>query len=54
MLPHGVHAGSKKVHAEGTYQAQMIVHGPQVVYDHAFILAFLSTPGAKGVATSPM
>ena len=51
--PHGICAGPEKVHAGGTYQAQEVVHGLQVVHNCALILSFLSTPGA-GVTASLM
>ena len=53
MLPHGVHIGREKVWTEGTYQVHVVVHGLEVVYNHALILPFLSTPGAEGVTASP-
>ena len=54
LLPHGVCTSWEEVHAEGTYQAQMIVHGSQLVNDHALILTLLSTPAAEGAAALPM
>ena len=50
--PHYIYVGREKVHTEGTYKAQVVVHGSQVVHNHALILFFLATPGAEGVTTS--
>ena len=47
MPPYGICGGREKVQTEGTYQAQMVVHSLQVVYNHALILPFLSAPGAE-------
>ena len=43
MPPHSVHAGREKVQTEGTYQAQVVVHSLQVIYNCVLILPFLST-----------
>ena len=43
----------EKKSTQGTYQAQMIVCGSQVVHDCALILPLLSAPVAEGVTTLP-
>ena len=37
---HGICAGHEIVKVAGANEAQVIVHSPQVIYQHPFLLAF--------------
>ena len=47
MMP-GICAGHKIVKAVGTYEAQVVVHSPQVINHCPFILAFFPIPQTEG------